>query len=372
MSWTGLLIAMGPLAGCSLGYYWQAATGHLELMNQRHPVDEVLVDPDTSSDLRNRLETAQQAVDFAHEALNLPDNGSYRAYADIGRDFVVWNVFGAPEFALEARTWCFPVAGCVSYRGYFAEDRAREFAANLASRGDDVFVGGVSAYSTLGRFEDPLLNTMMDLPDYRLAGLIVHELAHQKVYVQNDSMFNEGFASTVEREGIVRWLVARGDRASLCAYRGYLQRRGEAQQLLEGARERLAVLYASGLDAEDMRGAKALVFAELRTAYEALRQTWPGPPEFDGWFRGDLNNARLAALATYDAYVPGFDELLRQAAGDLPVFYGRVAELAELPAADRAAQMAELGEAKASGWRPAGDTCPEPSALAPRQGTQTG
>ena len=358
--WFGLLLGATQLAGCSLGYYSQAVSGHVELMNQRRPVEEVVRDGDTPPAVRDRLAIATHALEFAHSELQLPDNGSYRWYADTGRAFVVWNVFAAPEFDLQPRTWCFPVAGCVSYRGYFAESRAREFAAGLEQRGADVFVGGVTAYSTLGRFEDPLLNTMMDLPDHRLAGLLFHELAHQQVYVPDDTAFNEGFASAVEREGIVRWLGFRNDHAGLCRYRQFLARRARVQSLLEDARTQLQTLYSSDRDTAEMRVAKAALFGELRGAYQAMRHDWAGPPYFDGWFGASLNNAQLAALATYEEYRPAFTELIYRQAGDMAAFYRRVEELAELSVEARLAQMVALRESALSDRLP-GDNCPAAS-----------
>jgi len=337
------IAALGAmLGGCGTGYYWQASMGHLELMRQRRPVVDVMADPATPQSVRDKLDVATTALDFAHETLGLPDNGSYTSYADTGRSYVVWNVVAAPEFALEPRIWCFPVAGCISYRGYFDATRAQEFAAGLAAEGDDIFVGGVAAYSTLGRFEDPLLNTMIDYSDTQFAGLIFHELAHQLIYVQDDSTFNEGFASFVEQHGVRRWLESRSAPDGLCRYAQLLDRRAAVEVLLAAYRSRLDALYAQDISADEMRAAKATVFAELVTAYGGLRGAWPEPPYFDHWFDGELNNARLVALATYDDYVPAFAVLFEDAGG-LNEFYQRAAELAELETAERDAAMRELG-----------------------------
>jgi len=343
-SWrnTLVLLALIQLSGCELGYYWQATNGHLKLMGQRRPVAEVIDDPDTPIEIREKLESATLAIAFARQDLLLPDNDSYASYADTGRPYVVWNVFAAPEFSLAPRTWCFPVAGCIAYRGYFDADGANDFAAGLSARGDDVYVGGVTAYSTLGRFADPLLNTMMDLPDYRLAGLIFHELAHQRVYARDDSGFNESFASFVEQEGIRRWLVSRGDEAALGTYRLWLERAADIQVLLNQARKRLVALYARDTADSEKRAGKAEIFTGLNQAYANLRQTWSGPPYFDHWFHEQLNNAHLAAMATYDAYLPAFAVLLNQHGGDLDAFYERAAELAALSADDRTQTMQAL------------------------------
>ena len=339
----GVAALGAALGGCGTGYYWQASMGHLELMRQRRPIAEVMSDPTTPQPVRDKLDVATAALEFAHDTLGLPDNGSYTAYADTGRSYVVWNVVAAPEFALQPRTWCFPVAGCVSYRGYFDATRAQAFADALAADTDDIFVGGVAAYSTLGRFEDPLLNTMMDYSDTQLAGLMFHELAHQLVYVKDDSTFNEGFASFVEQHGVRRWLESRADAQGLCRYARLLERRAAVEALLTAYRARLGALYAQEMDADEMREAKAEVFAELVAAYTHLRDAWPEPPHFDHWFEGMPNNARLAALATYDEYVPAFAVLFEDAGGELDEFYVRASELALLGAEERTAAMRDIG-----------------------------
>jgi predicted aminopeptidase len=365
-----LLAALAlPLSGCGLGYYWQATAGHLGVMNSRTPVEQVLSDPATPEALGKRLEYALAARDFAYQSLALPDRGSYRHYADLERPYVVWNVVATTEFSLVPQNWCYPVAGCVSYRGYFAETAADRLAGELRADGNDVMVGGVRAYSTLGRFDDPLLNTFMDLPRDQLAGLIFHELAHQRLYIRDDSVFNESFATAVEREGLRLWLA--GDDAGLCALELRAQRRAQVDALLADARVALEQVYASALGDEEKRAAKARVFAELSSAYEALRATWSGPPYFDGWLRGELNNALLAALATYNDYVPAFTQLLREVNGDWQLFYQRASEIGALPENERAAALGRLTPTAVSGPRVA-DKCSAPpvraASRAPRAG----
>lgn len=344
---TLFVLCSTQLVACGLGYYWQATSGHLSIMQLRQPVSEVIADPDTTEDVRAKLQAASRAVEFAHQELLLPDNGSYQFYADTGRRYVVWNVVATPEFSLQPRVWCFPVAGCVSYRGYFREERAQEFASSLAADGDDIHVGGVAAYSTLGRFADPLLNTMMVFSDHHLAGLVFHELAHQLIYAKDDSKFNEGFASFIEEEGIYRWLKSRGDHAGLCGYRILTQRRSQALQLVMQAREQLETLYEQDIADERKRTKKHELFESLNLAYDDLRQSWSDPPFFDHWFGESLNNARIAALATYDDYLPAFSGLLRMEAGDLDAFYLRIEKLAALPADQRRIEMQAILESEA-------------------------
>jgi predicted aminopeptidase len=337
-----VIVGMLFLTSCGFGYYWQAATGHMSMMRQTEPVEEVIVAAQTSPQLRDKLVGATEAVAFAHEQLLLPDNGSYTLFADLGRPYVVWNVIAAPPLSLEPRTWCFPVAGCVSYRGYFAPESADEFAADLRAAGDDVFVGGVPAYSTLGRFVDPILNTMMSMSDYQLAGTIFHELAHQRLYVRDDTQFNEGFASFVEAEGIRRWLLHRDDKQSLCRYRLEHLRQRQVLEMLGEIRAAIGDVYASETSVAAKHEAKAALLASVDVAYARLRATWDGPPEFDHWFATPFNNARFAALATYDADVPAFAALLAQSGGDLDKFYRRAAELADEPASERRVRLDAL------------------------------
>ena len=357
---TLFVLCSTQLVACGLGYYWQATSGHLSIMQQRRPVPEVIADPKTTEAVRSKLKTASEAVEFAHQVLLLPDNGSYQLYADTGRRYVVWNVVAAPEFSLRPRVWCFPVAGCVSYRGYFSADLAQEFATKLTADGDDVHVGGVAAYSTLGRFADPLLNTMMVFSDHQLAGLIFHELTHQLVYAKDDSKFNEGFASFIEEEGIYRWLKSRGDDAGLCSSRLLAQRRSLVLELVMRARERLELLYEQDIAEEEKRAMKHELLDALNLAYDDLRKSWAKPPYFDHWFGESLNNARLAALATYDDYLPVFSGLLRMEAGDLASFYLRVEELATLPGEQRGVEMRALLDSEADfiNVRQFDDACP--------------
>ncbi|HSD74402.1 MAG TPA: aminopeptidase [Steroidobacteraceae bacterium] len=323
-----LLVALlggAQLAGC---YVMHAARGQWDLMSRREPIATVVADPATPAPLKSQLESVVAIRQFSVSALALPDNDSYRSYADIERQYVVWNVFAAPEFSVEPRRWCFPVSGCVSYRGYFNESKARAFAAKLAKRGDDVHVAGVPAYSTLGHFADPVLNTMMNWSDVQLAAIIFHELAHQVLYVQGDSSFNEGFASVVEDEGVRRWLEQAARAADLETFRRQREDYLQVARLFEATRERLRALYARELPPTEMRSAKQAEFEELRRAYEARKRPRTGRSVFDAWFANGLNNALLASVATYQDCVPGLRQLLTEAGDDLPTFYARARELA--------------------------------------------
>jgi predicted aminopeptidase len=339
----GVTVLAAQLAACSPLYLLQATSGQMEIMAARRPVAEVIAATDTSVELRRKLTLATEALDFAHRTLLLPDHGAYRHYADVGRPYAVWNVFAAPEFSLELRRWCFPVAGCVGYRGYFDESDARAFASRRKNAGDDVYVAGVAAYSTLGYLADPLLNTFISFADDELVGLIFHELAHQLVYVPDDTAFNESFASFLEQEGLRRWHAARGDAAGVERLQRALARRHAVRQLLDASRTRLAAIYGSSMPAEEKRAAKTAELAWLADGYREMRSTWREPPYFDAWFAGPLNNATLGALAAYDELIPAFEILLRQEAGLLLAFQARVRDLAILPGPERAEALVALG-----------------------------
>jgi len=328
--------------GCTtLSYYSQAIGGHLDVMRRAEPVGDALASGAAPETTRAKLERALAIRDYASSELGLPDNGSYRRYADLGRPYVVWNVFAAPEFEVRAEESCFPIAGCVTYRGYYSREDADRAAAAMKARGLDVFVGGVPAYSTLGWFDDPLLNTFINYPDPELARLVFHELAHQVVYVKGDTTFNESFAVAVEEEGVRRWLAARGTPEEAKRYEGRQAMRRQFIDLVTRYRDRLAALYHEPITDAEKRVGKERLFAEMRGDYEALKRQWGGFAGYDAYL-ADPNNAFLASVATYNELVPAFRALLVQEGGDLPRFYAAVKSLAQLPEKERAAQLAAL------------------------------
>ena len=331
------LCACAPLGGC---YVMQAAGGQLDVMASSRPIEHALADPETPASTKSKLETAVSAREFAVRELGLPDSGSYRRYADLGRPYALWNVVATPEFSLQPRRWCFPVAGCVSYRGYFAEPPANAFAWKLVAAGDDAIVEGVATYSTLGHLPDPLFSTMLGWSETRLVGTIFHELAHERLYVPDDSAFNEAFASVVEVAGVRKWLVMRGRPQDVEAYEASRRRQVEFVKLLLGTRAELSALYASGLPPPEMRIAKDRVFGRLKYDYTGLRASWGGYAGYDAWFARPLDNARLASVATYHDCVPGLERELADA-GSLPAFYARAEELAKRSVAERRAELCQ-------------------------------
>ncbi|MFO7324775.1 MAG: aminopeptidase [Pseudomonadota bacterium] len=317
-----LLAAALLQAGCGLGYYAQAARGQFAIMRARQPVERLIDSPGTSDTLRQQLVRARRIRDFASSELGLPDNGAYRSYADIGRRYVVWNVVATPEFSIEPRQWCFPVAGCVAYRGYFSEKAAQAFAARRREEGDDVFVGGVPAYSTLGRFADPLLNTVTGYGELDLAALIFHELAHQVLYVPGDSAFNEAFATAVEEEGVARYAAAHVGEEALAEWRLRRQLRVEVTGAFIRARGDLAALYRRDLPPAAMREQKAARLRSLADEVLAIERRLGRASGYRGWIDSGLNNAHLAAVATYYDRVPEFERILRERCGGyLPCLY---------------------------------------------------
>lgn len=335
------LLAVLLLNGCSsAAYYGQLVEGQWQLLRARQPVEQVVANPATSTQLRARLEHARQARLFASQQLKLPDNRSYRMYADIGRPYVVWNVFATPELSLQPVTHCFPIAGCVAYRGYYQQGAARGAAALMRQDGMDVYVGGVEAYSTLGWFDDPILSSMVGWSDERLAALIFHELAHQRFYVQDDTEFNESFASFVEQEGTRQWRVARGLAAS--GGEQGLQRE-QLIRLVLACRERLQAIYAGPLDDVQKRAAKQAEFERLRREYRQLRDgQWGGDKRYDAWMYGPMNNAKLLPFGLYDQWVPAFAAVFREVGGDWARFYQRVEQLGQLPIEERKAALQRL------------------------------
>ncbi len=335
------MLALLVVPGCG-GFYFQAVQGHMDLMSDRRPIPDVLSDPDTPPEVAAKLRLVNRAREFAITDLSLPDNDSYRTYVALDRPYVVWNVFAAPEFSVEPRRWCFPVAGCVVYRGYFHDEAAQRYASRLADQGWDVFVGGATAYSTLGRFDDPVLSTMLRQDDTAVVAIIFHELAHQRLYVKDDSEFNEAFASAVEAIGVERWLAAYGTREAAAGYERRRQRQAAFDLLLAQTREELAGIYSSGGPEAVMRVAKQQAFDDLRNRYAVLRASWHGYPGFDAWFDGDLNNARLVPVSTYSRLVPAFLALYRRSDREMAAFFAQCEELGGLPAEERSLEMARL------------------------------
>ncbi|NGY04578.1 aminopeptidase [Solimonas terrae] len=332
------------LGGCgTLDYYAQAVSGEIAVLRARQPIGELLADPTTPPELKARLALIRDARDWAVTALDLPDNGSYRSYADIQRPYVVWNVFATGEFSTEPVQHCFPVAGCVGYQGWYSEAAARASAAALAKQGDDVYVGGVPAYSTLGWFDDPVLSTMLRWDDASLIATLFHELAHQKLYVKHDTRFNESFAEFVGEQGLREYQAQHPlpQAVDLDARRA---RSEQFTTLLLSVRARLAALYRQPLTADAMRARKLAVFDELRTEYAQLRaQDWGGKGWYDGFFEAaPLNNARLLPFGLYDDDLPAFATLFADAGGDWRRFFDAAARLAALPAARRAEQVQKL------------------------------
>ena len=325
------------LQGC---YYMQAARGQLEVMHKREPIADVIDAADTSPELAVRLRLVEEARQFSIDELDLPDNDSYRSYADIERDYVVWNVFAAPEFSTQARSWCFPIAGCVAYRGYFSEQAARREAARLDEQGFDTIVSGVPAYSTLGRFSDPVLNTMMHWNDTELVVMIFHELAHQVLYIKGDTSFNESFATAVEEFGIERWLTGRGLESDIDAYQ---ERRDLSRRLIgivAAARADLSEIYSMEIDAVAMRTLKEQRIEALSN--EIVDEFKDSGRDAAAWLSSGLNNARLASMALYDGRVPAFRVMLNRCNDELDCFYAEAKRLSKLDMDERNLELDEL------------------------------
>lgn len=329
------------LCGCaSPAYYAQAVSGHLQLMRSRQPIDDVLAKAAPGDPTAARLVRAQTLIAFAEERLGLPTEDSYGSYAPTPGGAVTWNVVVTPPYALAPRRWCFPVAGCVPYRGYFDREDAERFARHMAKRGRDVAVSGAAAYSTLGWFEDPILGTMLDDGDAQLADTLFHELAHRDLYVKGDTPFNESYATFLAREGVRTWMREHGDADELALWEEREQAARDFVALLAATRRRLARLYASRTDPEALAAGKAEVFADLRGAYEVLvAEAWDGRDRFGGWFDPPPNNADLALAGSYTDGLCAFETLWRDSGGHFEAFRARARDRAALRARDRSAWL---------------------------------
>ena len=334
-------------SGCSIGYYSQSVSGHLSLMSSRVDIEDLLEDEQTAKDVKEKLQLVLQIREFASEELQLPKNDSYKSYVELDRKHVVWNVVAAPEFSMELDKWCFLIVGCVNYRGYFSEQDAHNFAADLRAEGKDVYVPGVDAYSTLGWFDDPMLSTLIKRTEPRLAGLVFHELAHQLLYIKNDSAFNESFAKAVEIEGVHRWMQHRGTPKLSQLYAEQKQRDKQFVELVKNTSEKLKQLYAQDLPEENMRQKKAEIYQQMQQTYGQLKASWQGYDGYDRWFANDVNNAKLGTVGIYRDLVPAFQALLQQHNGDLPAFYDAAKQLSKQPKEERSAELDKLLESTA-------------------------
>lgn len=351
------------LAGCAqFKYYFQAAQGQYALWSDARPIEDWLGDPGTDPKLKGRLEKALLIRRFAVKELGLPDNASYKNYAALKRPYVLWNVVATPELSLRPIQWCFPIAGCVSYRGYYSKEDAQAYADELRAEGNDVQVGGVPAYSTLGWFSDPLLSSFIHYSDAELARMVFHELAHQVVYVPGDTRFNEAFATAVEEAGVHRWLELYGNDAMREAYTRYSARRQDFLALLVKHRQLLATNYARKASVKKKREEKARIIAALKAEYQVIKAaSWGGYAGYDRFFAEPISNAHLASVATYNDFLPGFRALLAQEK-TFPRFYAAVQGMTNLSSSERTARLQLLGQ-------PKGDPiAAHPSAVA----TQTG
>lgn len=343
VAWCAAVVAALACSGCAdTRYYWQSVSGHLQLMQAARPVSQWLADAQTPVALKERLALAQRVRHFAVTDLGLPDNASYHRYADLQRRAVVWNVVAAPSDSLTLKTWCFPVAGCVGYRGYFDETQARGAALELAQSGLETSVYGVPAYSTLGWLNwvggDPLLNTFIHYPEGELARMIFHELAHQVLYVKDDTLFNESFATAVERLGTQRWLATQASESARREYAVFDARRQQFRALCLTTRQRLAEVYKPNrplaLTGIGQIAMKNEVMSAFRQDYAQLKKSWGGYAGYDGWV-ARANNASFGAQAAYDELVPGFEALFARQGHDWQRFYDAVKQLAQHSAAER-------------------------------------
>ena len=320
-------------------YYSQAARGQLAIVFGRENIERLLASRDLPTELRDKFNEVLLIRQYALEELGLPVENNYSTYVYIEREHAIWNVFAAPEFSVDPVNWCYPIAGCASYRGYFTESGAARYAKELELDGLDVYTGGIDAYSTLGWFQDSLLSTVLSRADYQLAGLIFHELAHQIVYISGDTKFNESFATSVEREGIRRWLKHGKQIEKIGTAEADIQRQQQFVALVTDYRNRFDILYESDLLDQETRKKKAELQEGLRQSYQELKQGWNGYDGYDSWFSQSLNNAQLSTVGSYNDLVPFFNDLLAQSDNNLTLFFEKVSKIASLEKIDREERM---------------------------------
>lgn len=358
-----LLLAVLAMSGCrTLSFYSQAIKGQYQIVAHQQKIQKLLADPQTSAPLRAKLELVQDLRAFARKNLQLPVDGHYEKYADVHRRFVVWNVEAAPEFSLEPKSWWYPFVGSLDYRGYFSKEGARKYGAWLQTKSYDVYLGGVTAYSTLGWFKDPVLNTFIFDAEPDLAETLFHELGHQRVFASGDTDFNEAFATTVGQEGARRWFRAKGDQAALEKYLAEVRRTTQFARLITDTRDRLVTLYGDerteggkikttkskrAVPPEQLRRQKQELLDRLQREYTQLKAQWGGAKDYDPWFARPINNAQLNSVAAYYDFVPGFERLLEQNGGDLGKFYEAADRLTHEPKAERHRRLRSLGSAAA-------------------------
>ncbi|WP_136418777.1 aminopeptidase [Herbaspirillum sp. ST 5-3] len=345
MKWRTLIFCgvAALVGGCAqIGYFVQAAQGQFSLLSEARPIDDWLSTPGIGDTLKVKLTRVKEIRSFAATDLGLPDNDTFTTYADLKRPFVMWNVVATPELSLKPLEWCFPVAGCVNYRGYYSKEDAQAYAAELRAEKYDVEVSGVPAYSTLGWFKDPVLSTFIRYPDGEVARMVFHELAHQVVYVPGDSRFNESFAVSVEEAGVERWLEKYGNDKMRKDYAAYEARKQDFLAMLLKYRKTLKANYDRDVSDGEKRKEKAAIFQALKDEYQVLKASWGGYAGYDRWFAEPLSNAHLSAIATYHDFVPGFRALMTQTKS-MPKFYAAVRALSTLDEEERHRQLASLG-----------------------------
>lgn len=312
---------MGLITSCqTIHFYGQAMAGQMEIIHKSRSNQKIIANPSTDPSLRKKLEAVEEIRRYASEKLSLPGDESYAKYADLGRDHVVWVIYAAPEFSLDAKTWRYPAVGEMDYRGYFKAKDANTLADRLRSEGYDVCIGGVDAYSTLGWFHDPVLNTFVEYPDIDLAETIFHELSHRVVFRRGDTMFNESMANVVAEEGVRRWLRDHGRLEDLAKYEGRIVKRRQFYREIDHTRKRLEVLYASGKPDAEMRRAKAAILKDLQQQFRDLRQKWGGQG-LESWLNEDINNGHIVSLKIYADMMPHFQQLLDDCGGDMALFF---------------------------------------------------
>ena len=329
------------LSSCSsIYYYGQSIAGQIEIFNASKPITTLIRNDQLSESEKSKLQMALTIREFASTELQLPDNNSYRKYADLGRNYVVWNVIATPEFSLTPLQSCFLIVGCLSYKGFFSKKDAIEFGDSLKQKGYDIHIAGVTAYSTLGWFDDPVLNSMIRRNNRSLARVIFHELAHQLIYFENDTEFNEAFAETVAIVGVEKWLKSINEPHTLTEFQAELERENQFASLVSNYKEKLNLLYQNQTDPEYLRKEKELLINQMKKDYQTIQTGWKDHDDYGDWFNSEINNAKLAIVLTYKDLIPDFVRVLDNQGSNLGDFYQYISSLEKCSLPERRVALA--------------------------------
>jgi len=332
--------------GCgTIAYYSQAIKGQCQMLCCHQSVRKIAKDNTKPAKLRKQMQLVLNLREYAHSKLGMNPGENYLRFKRLNRKFALWVVYAAPEFDTRLKSWWYPVAGRFTSRGWFSEKAARRYAESLAAQGLDVHVGGAPAYSTLGWFDDPVLDTFINYSESDLAELIFHELAHGRFFLAGDATFNESFATATARAAVFKWLKDNRDTDAHDRYRAECLRHDTFIKLVLETRQKLDAIYISGVSEEMMRTQKVITIENLRNQIDRLHDEDPEYSRLARWAKRPLNNANLAAIAVYNQNVSAFSRMHERNDRDFRQYFEAVESLAKIPKTERELILKELEQA---------------------------